>query len=261
MPASERVVSDVMVAGGYPGAAPAPGACRAGLYDANYSETALARRPGSEQLVGGAKAYFAAFSTYKAQHTASFTLPTSGRSATHPVGGFDCVTADSQRMPPSWTNVTDPNVEWDTRGRVHQVVLAFNAYWGSVDRPNGNIYAVHSDDGGRTWHKGNDGAPVERGPDPSTASNNFLDKPWVTVQQDYASPYRDHVYAVWVEFPELATDPVQIHTSVSRDRGASWSAPADRPAAGADGGRQPVAAPVGRRGRRRPPVLRDVRGG
>ena len=221
---TERVVSGTMVAGGYPGAEPAPGSCVAGRYDANYSETALARRPGTEQLVGGAKAYFGPYSTFKAQHTASFVIG-ERTSSTHPVNGFDCVTAGTQDMPPSWTNVTDPNLEFDTRGRVHQVVLAFNAFWGTVDSPNGDVYGVWSDDGGRTWTTGNHGRPVEAGPDPSTQSSNFLDKPWVTVQQDRRSRYRDHVYAAWVEFPSDDADPVEIHTAVSRDRGRSWSRP------------------------------------
>ncbi len=229
VPAREQVVSGSMVAGGYPGPAPAPGGCVAGRYDSNYSETALARRPGTEQLVGGAKAFFSAYSTFKAQHTASLVIDPAGGSGTHPVGGFDCVTTGTQAMPPSWTNVTDPNLEWDTRGRIHQIVLAYNAYWGSVDQPNGNVYAVHSDDGGRTWVTGNGGTPVQAGPNPSTASGNFLDKPWVAVQQNEASPYRDHVYAVWVEFPEDSAAPVLIHSSVSRDRGATWSAPSTVP--------------------------------
>jgi len=222
--ATERVVSGTMDSGGYPGAAPAPGGCTRGHYDANYSETALAREPGSDRLVGAAKAFFGAYSTYKAQHTAAFTIGRTG-SGTHPVGGFDCVTTGSQAMPPSWTNVTDPNLEWDTRGRVQQVVLAYNAYWGTVQRPNGNIYSTYSDDAGATWITGNGGRPVQAGPDPSTASSNFLDKPWVTVQQDRSSPLRDHVYAAWVEFPADSADPVLIHTAVSRNRGATWSAP------------------------------------
>src|SRR4051795_13711617 len=63
VPSRETVVSSPVVAGGYPGPRPAPGGCVAGPYDANFSESALALRPGSEQLVGGAKAYFDRWST------------------------------------------------------------------------------------------------------------------------------------------------------------------------------------------------------
>jgi hypothetical protein len=217
----ERVVSSPVTAGGYPGAKPAPGGCIAGPYDANFSESALALRPGSEQLVGGAKAYFERWSTYKAQHTVSFAL-SKHRASTHIVNGFDCVTAGTQAMPPSWTNVTDPNLVWDTKGRVHQLVLAYNAYWGTVKQPNGDVYAVHSDDAGRTWSRGNGGAAVEAGPELSTDATTYLDKPWIAANQNRHSRWRDHVYGAWVLFTDTGAE---IHTAVSRDRGATWTRP------------------------------------
>jgi len=225
VPFQERVASSPVVGGGYPGAHPAPGGCVEGRYDSNFSESALALRPHSEQLVGGAKAYFQKWSTFKAQHTVSFAFE-KGRVSTHVVGGFDCVTTGTQDMPPSWTNVTDPNLVWDTRGRVHQLALPYNAYWGSVTKPNGNIVGLYSDDGGRSWVKGNGGAPVQSGPKRSVDSRFYLDKPWITANQNPSSPWRDHVYGVWVEFTDSAP---QIHTAVSRDRGATWTAPQDVP--------------------------------
>jgi hypothetical protein len=231
----ETVVSSPVVAGGYPGPKPAPGGCVAGPYDANFSESALALRPGSEQLVGGAKAYFERWSTYKAQHTVSFAL-SHGRASTHIVGGFDCVTAHTQAMPPSWTNVTDPNLVWDTRGRVHQLVLAYNAYWGSVKGPNGDVYAVWSDDGGRTWHRGNKGGAVEPGPEFSVDAASYLDKPWIAANQNRHSRWRDHVYGAWVLFTAKGAE---IHTAVSRNRGASWSRPLTVPTPQALGPKNP----------------------
>ena len=232
----ETVVSSPVVAGGYPGAKPAPGGCVAGPYDANFSESALALRPGSEQLVGGAKAYFERWSTYKSQHTVSFALPAHGRPSTHIVNGFDCVTAGTQAMPPSWTNVTDPNLVWDTRGRVHQLVLAYNAYWGSVKGPNGDVYAVWSDNGGRTWHRGNGGAAVQPGPEFSVDAATYLDKPWIAANQNRHSRWRDHVYGAWVLFTAKGAE---IHTAVSRDRGASWSRPLTVPTPQALGPKNP----------------------
>ena len=219
----EQVVSSPVVAGGYPGEAPAPGGCVAGPYDANKSESALALRPGTEQLVGGAKAYFERWSTFKAQHTVSFAFGPGGQASTHIVNGFDCVTAGTQAMPPSWTNVTDPNLAWDLEGRVHQIALPFNAYWGSVEQPNGDVVGIYSDDGGRTWQRGNGGAPIQPGPNPSTQSSNYLDKPWVAVNQVAGHRWANHVYAVWVEFLEDGGS--RIWSAVSRDRGLSWSAP------------------------------------
>src|SRR4051794_22311293 len=225
-PGPERVVSRPFTAGGYPGAEPAPGSCIAAAYDANFSESVLAAQPGSEQLAGGVKAYFNAWSTFKAYHTAAFAFgPGNARPSTNIVNGFDCVTTGTQAMPPSWTNVTDPNMAWDLGGRLHQLALPFNAYWGSVEQPNGDVYGIFRDDGGRTWSKGNGGAPVQAGPALSTAALDYLDKPWIAVNQVKHSAYANHVYGVWVQFNDDAGAPPEIHWAVSRDRGATWSAP------------------------------------
>jgi hypothetical protein len=226
VPFRERVVSSPVLGGGYPGRSPSPGNCVPGAYDANFSESALAAFPGTDRLVGGAKAYWDRWSTFRSYHTVAFSI--GARSAsTQLVGGFDCVTARTQRMPPSWTNVTDPNLAIDTRGRVHQVGLPFNASWGTVEQPNGDIVGLYSDDRGRTWRQGNAGRPIQAGPEPSTSSDRYLDKPWVAVNTDRRTRTVDHVYGTWVEF---SGDTAQIQTAVSRDRGASWSAPVTVPA-------------------------------
>jgi len=228
VPFREQVVSSPVSGGGYPGAKPAPGGCVRARYDSNFSEGALALRRGTEQLVGASKAYFSRWSTFKAEHTVSFSLDRhhtarrhSGlRARTHFIGGFDCATTGTQAMPPSWTNVTDPNLVWDRRGRVHQLVLGFNAFWGSVKQPNGNIYSVYSDDAGRTWKRGNGGRPVEAGPELSVDSTTFLDKPWITANQNPSDPRRGHLYGAWVLFKG---DSAEIHTAVSRNHGRSWT--------------------------------------
>ena len=230
-PAREQVVSSPFVAGGYPGAEPAPGTCIAAPYDSNFSEAVLAVRPGTEQLAGASKAYFNKWSTFKAYHNAAFVFGGRGDRplGTNIIGDFDCATTATQAMPPSWTNATDPNLAWDLRGRLHQVAIPFNAYWGSVDQPNGDIYGIYSDDGGRTWRRGNGGAAIQSGPDLSTQSLNFLDKPWVAVNQVPGHPFADHVYGVWVQFNDGAGLPPEIRMAVSRDRGVTWSAPTTVP--------------------------------
>jgi hypothetical protein len=72
-------------------------------------------------------------------------------------------------MPPSWTNVTDPNVALDTHGRAYEVTLPFNAYWTSL-HPNGAIGAVYSDDLGQTWHPANGGNCDGRAPSPNASA-------------------------------------------------------------------------------------------
>jgi hypothetical protein len=79
------------------------------------------------------------------------------------VQGYDCVSTGTQAMPPSWTNVTDPNVAFDTKGRVYQTTLAFNAFWGkSTLHPDGAIDVSYSDDMGQHWVKGNGGQDLEQ---------------------------------------------------------------------------------------------------
>src|SRR3954451_20670570 len=131
VPFRQQVVSSPVAGGGYPGAKPAPGGCVRARYDSNFSEGALALRRGTDQLVGASKAYFGRWSTFKSEHTVLFSLTRHRthrhhgrlRARTHFIGGFDCVTTGTQAMPPSWTNATDPNLDWDDRGRVHQLML------------------------------------------------------------------------------------------------------------------------------------------
>jgi hypothetical protein len=228
VPFRQQVVSSPVAGGGYPGAKPAPGGCVRARYDSNFSEGALALRRGTDQLVGASKAYFGRWSTFKSEHTVSFSLARHRthrhhgrlRARTHFIGGFDCVTTGTQAMPPSWTNATDPNLVWDRGGRIHQLVLAFNAFWGTVKQPNGNVYSVYSDDAGRTWKPGNGGRPVDAGPELSVDSTTFLDKPWITANQNASDPRRGHLYGAWVLFKG---DGAEIHTAVSRNHGRSWT--------------------------------------
>ena len=71
-------------------------------------------------------------------------------------------------MPPSWMNNTDPNVDFDTKGRAYQVTLPFNPWWTNHLHPDGAIGVSYSDDLGRTWVTGNGG--------------NYLDHPQPVVQ-------------------------------------------------------------------------------
>jgi hypothetical protein len=221
----EQVVSSPVTGGGYPGAAPAPGGCVPGRYDSNFSEGSLALRPGTERLAGAAKAFYGRWSTFKSSHTVSFSFGRGGP-GTHFIGGFDCATTGTQAMPPSWTNVTDPTLAWDRGGRVHQLVLAYNAFWGTVEQPNGNVYSLYSDDSGRTWKPGNGGRPLEVGPDPSVDASTFLDKPWITANPSARGPRAGHLYAAWVLFTDTGAE---VHTAVSRDRGATWTTPRTLP--------------------------------
>ena len=78
------------------------------------------------------------------------------------VQGYDCISTGTQEMPPSWTDTTDPNVDFDTHGRVYQTTLPFNSFFDKTKlHPDGEIDLSYSDDLGRTWVKGNGGEPLE----------------------------------------------------------------------------------------------------
>ena len=125
-------------------------------------------------------------------------------------------------MPPSWTNVTDPNVAFDTKGRVYQTTLPFNAFWGgSTLHPDGAIDVSYSDDMGRHWVKGNGGQDLEQSPNASARQAGHVeDKQWIAVNDIVGSPNQDHVYAMWSVFNSSTT---KIRIAVSRDRGQTFS--------------------------------------
>src|SRR4051794_32501247 len=224
VPFTNRVASSPTTGGGYPdpSGAPSPGTCTSGRYDANRSESWVAVKPGTEDLVGASKFFFDRFSTFYNFHLGAYTIPGGTPSGNVQIPGYDCLSTGTQAMPPSWTNNTDPNVAFDTRGRAYQTTLPFNAYWTNL-HPNGAIGLVYSDDLGRHWTVGNGGAYLELLNNQSSfASGGYQDKQWVAVDDAPASPYRDHVYAMWSVFDGNG---VKIHEAVSRDRGLTFSAP------------------------------------
>jgi hypothetical protein len=224
VPFANQVASSPTTGGGYPapGGAPVPGTCGLGPYNSNRSESWLAVKPGSEDIVGASKFFFDRYSTFYDFHLGAYTIPGGVPAGNVQIPGYDCVSAGTQAMPPSWTNDTDPNVAFDTRGRAYQTTLPFNAYWTNL-HPNGAIGLVYSDDLGRHWTVGNSGAFLELLNNQSSfAAGGFQDKQWVAVNAVASSPYRDHVYAMWSVFDGNA---VKIRESVSRDRGLTFSKP------------------------------------
>jgi len=221
---TNTVVSQPVTGGGYPvppgQTAPDPGTCRAGHYNSNFSESWLAVRPGTEDLVGTSKFFFETYSTFYDFHLGSFTISNGTPLAANQVQGYDCVSTGTQAMPPSWTNNTDPNADFDTQGRVYQVTLPFNAFWANL-HPNSNIAISYSDDLGRHWVKGNGGQPLEQFSN-STAKTlgRVEDKQWVAVNHIPGNRFQDHVYAAWAVYNGSNT---KIRTAVSRDRGQSFS--------------------------------------
>jgi hypothetical protein len=223
---TNQVASSPTKGGGYPVAAgataPTPGTCRLGDYNSNYSESWLGVKPGTEDLIGVSKLFFEKYSTFYDFHLGAISIPSGTPSGTVQIPGYDCISTGTQDMPPSWTNNTDPNVDFDTKGRAYQITLPFNAYWVNL-HPNGAIGAVYSDDLGKTWTVGNSGKFVEfLNNQSSFAFGAFEDKQWVAVNHFPLTRYVDHVYAMWAIFDGNA---VKLRESVSRDRGQTFSKP------------------------------------
>src|SRR2546425_4784444 len=225
VPFTNEVASSPTDGGGYPippgSRVPLAGTCRPGPLNANHSESWIAVRPGTEDLVGSSKFFFDKFSTFYMFYLGSYQVLSGVPVGNNQLQGYECVSTGTQAMPPSWTDTTDPNVDFDTTGRVYQTVLAFNAFWDSSPlHPDGAIDMSFSDDMGQHWVKGNGGLDLEQSPNASARQlGDVEDKQWVAVNHILGSSFQDHVYAAWSVFESKAT---KVRMAVSRDRGVSF---------------------------------------
>jgi hypothetical protein len=222
------VASSPTTGGGYPvpsgSRVPVAGTCRSGPFNANHSESWLAVRPGSEDLVGSSKFFFDKYSTFYMFYDGAYQILDGTPSGNNQIQGYDCISTGTQTMPPSWTNTTDPNVDFDTHGRVYQTMLPYNSFFDSTKlHPDGEIDMSYSDDLGRTWVKGNGGQPLEPSNNASAKQVGHVeDKQWVAVNHIVGNRFQDHVYAAWAVFNGSA---IKVRMAVSRDRGQTFARP------------------------------------
>jgi hypothetical protein len=227
VPFTNVVASSPFEAGGYPvppgDTAPDPGSCRLGTYNSNRSESWIAVKPGSEDLVGTSKVFFENFSTWYDFHNGSYTIPGGTPVANNIVQGYECISTGTQEMPPSWMNNTDPTVDFDSQGRAYQLTLPFNPWWKNHIHPDAAIGISYSDDLGRTWMTGNGGEYLDHVPNQSSKTfGGVEDKQWLAVNRIAGNVNQDHVYAAWSVFNGFTT---KIKVAVSRDRGQTFSNP------------------------------------
>ena len=225
VPFTNVVASSPTTGGGYPvppgSRVPEAGTCREGPFNANHSESWLAVKPGTEDLVGTSKFFFDEYSTFYMFYLGAYQILGGTPSGNNQVQGYDCVSTGTQDMPPSWTDATDPNADFDTKGRVYQTVLPFNSFFDATRlHPDGEIDLSYSDDMGRHWVKGNGGVPLEP---PNNASalqlGHVEDKQWVAVNHMVGNKFQDHVYAAWAVFNGQS---IKVRIAVSRDRGQTF---------------------------------------
>jgi len=228
--ATNTVVSSPTSGGGYPENPPVEGGCvgpSANNFNANHSESELAVEPGSEQIVGSSKFFFDKFSTGYNFYLGSYNI-NGGNHSDNIIQGYDCSTTETtpgvlnQKMPPSWTNTTDPNVGFDTKGRVYQTMLPFNAFWTNL-HPDGAITVSFSDDLGAHWVTGNGGQALEQVPNSSSFQFGHVeDKQWIAVNHYPGNRFQDHVYATWDVINGNVGSTVKLRMAVSRDRGLTF---------------------------------------
>jgi hypothetical protein len=222
---TNAVASTPVWGGGYP-ANPeyVPGTCGPQPLNSNHSESWIAVKPGTEDLVGASKFFISKWSTYYDFHLGSYTILNGAPVANNQVQGYECTTVGTQDMPPSWTMNTDPNADFDTKGRVYQVTLPFNAYWQNM-HPNAAVMASYSDDMGRHWVTANGHEPLESSPNSSSLQYGHVeDKQWIAVNHIVGHPYQDHVYAMWSVFNGAPNGgSVDLRLAVSTDRGGTFS--------------------------------------
>ncbi len=226
---SNVVASSPTAGGGYPvppgSRVPLAGTCGLGPFNANHSESWLAVKPGTEDLVGSSKFFFDKYSTFYMFYLGAYQILGGTPSGNNQVQGYDCVSTGTQAMPPSWTDTTDPNVDFDTKGRVYQTLLPFNSFFDATKlHPDGEIDMSYSDDMGRHWVKGNGGVALEP---PNNASakqaGHVEDKQWVAVNHILGNRFQDHVYAAWAVFNgSSAGGGIKVRMAVSRDRGQTF---------------------------------------
>jgi len=127
-------------------------------------------------------------------------------------------------MPPSWTGTTDPNVDFDTKGRAYQTMLPFNSFFDATKlHPDGEIDVSYSDDLGRHWVKGNQGEPLEPANNASAKQLGHVeDKQWIAVNHIVGNRFQDHVYAAWAVFNGNGGG-IKVRMAVSRDRGQTFA--------------------------------------
>jgi len=225
VPFTNVVASSPTTGGGYPvppgSRVPTAGTCGEGPFNANHSESWLAVKPGTEDLVGTSKFFFDKYSTFYMFYNGAYQILGGTPSGNNQVQGYECVSTGTQDMPPSWTNTTDPNSDFDTQGRVYQTMLPYNSFFDATKlHPDGEIDMSYSDDLGRHWVKGNGGVPLEP-PNHASAKQfgHVQDKQWVAVNHIVGNPFQDHVYAAWAVFNGQS---IKVRMAVSRDRGQTF---------------------------------------
>ena len=113
-----------------------------------------------------------------------------------------------------WEASGDMSVSFDSSGEAYALCMAFDR--GATSESGSGqsaFFLFRSHDGGASWSFPGD---LVRG---SVTSATFEDKPYMTIDSNPNSPYRDRIYVSWTEFSSLGSP---IFFSYSSDHGRTW---------------------------------------
>jgi len=184
------------------------------------NETAIAQNPlNPRQMVAGFNDYRrgdgtcgTAFSGNGGSSWTDSTLP----------NGFTLGTNFGGVARQYWQASGDPSVAWDSRGNAYFACQMFMRGPGTTNNPDlsSSVYVFRSTgDAGASWN-------FTGHPAVETFNNNpavLTDKPYMTIDNNPNSPFRDRIYVTWTQF--AADGSAYIYGVHSDDYGQTFSSP------------------------------------
>jgi hypothetical protein len=121
-----------------------------------------------------------------------------------------------------WQAGGDPSVAWDSRGNAYYSCQVFMRGPGTTNNPDlsSAVYVFRSTgDAGASWNFTGHAAVETFDSNPAV----LTDKPYMTIDNNPSSPFRDRIYVTWTQF--AADGSAYIYAVHSDDYGQTFSSP------------------------------------